>query len=70
MAEKKEKAKFGAAFTAWFRGVKSEFKKISWPTPNKIAKDTGIVLVTVAIVAAFLSVLNWVFHLGIEKLLG
>lgn len=70
MAEKKEKSKFGAGISTWFRGVKSEFKKISWPTPDKIAKDTGIVIATVAIVAVFLSVLNWVFHLGIEKLLG
>ena len=70
MADKKEKGKFGASLAGWFRGVKSEFKKIIWPTPNKIVKDTGIVIVTVAIVAAFLSVLNWVFHLGIEKLLG
>lgn len=70
MADKKEKVKFGTRIANWFRGVKSEFKKIIWPTPNKIAKDTGIVIITVVIVAAFLSVLNWVFHLGIEKLLG
>ncbi len=70
MADKKEKKKFGAGIANWFRGVKSEFKKIIWPTPNKIVKDTGIVIITVAIVAAFLSVVNWVFHIGIEKLLG
>lgn len=70
MAEKKDKKKFGAGIAGWFRGIKSEFKKIIWPTPNKIVKDTGIVLVTVVIVAAFLSVVNWVFHFGIEKLLG
>ena len=70
MAEKKDKKKFGAGMAAWFKGVKSEFKKIIWPAPNKIAKDTGIVIITVAIVAAFLSVVNWVFHFGIEKLLG
>ena len=70
MADKKEKGKFFAGIGTWFKGVKSELKKIIWPTPNKILKDTGIVIITVAIVAAFLSVLNWVFHLGIEKLLG
>lgn len=70
MAEKKDKKKFGTRIAAWFKGVKSEFKKIIWPTSNKIVKDTGIVIITVAIVAAFLSVVNWVFHFGIEKLLG
>ncbi len=70
MADKKEKVKFGTRIAGWFRGVKSEFKKIIWPAPNKIVKDTGIVIVTVAIVAAFISICNWVFHLGIETLLG
>ena len=70
MADKKEKRKFGAGIASWFKGIKSELKKIIWPAPNKIVKDTVIVLVTVAIVAAFLSLLDWVFHFGIEKLLG
>ena len=70
MADKKEKKKFGAGIVNWFKGVKSEFKKIIWPAPNKVVKDTVIVLVTVAIVAAFLSLLDWAFHFGIEKLLG
>ena len=70
MAEKKEKVKFGTKIATWFKGVKSELKKIIWPTLDKIVKDTGIVIITVAIVAAFLSIVNWVFHFGIEKLLG
>lgn len=70
MADKKEKVKFGTKLANWFRGVKSELKKIIWPTPDKITKDTGIVIITVVIVAAFLSIVNWVFHFGIEKLIG
>lgn len=68
MAEKKEGK--GAAIKNWFKGVKSELKKIVWPTGNKIIKDSVIVIVSVAIVSAFLSVINWVFHLVLEKLLG
>ena len=67
MAEKK---KFGAGIANWFKGVKSEMKKIVWPAPKKIVKDAIIVIVTVAVVSAFLSVINWVFHSGLEQLLG
>ncbi len=70
MADKKEKKSFGAGIVNWFKGVKSELKKIVWPTFNKIVKDSTVVVVMVVIVAALLSILNWVFHFGIEKLLG
>lgn len=66
----KEKKKFGAGIANWFKGVKSEFKKIIWPSFNKIIKDSGIVIITVAIVAVILSILAWVFNFGIEKLIG
>ena len=70
MADKKEKKSFGAGIVNWFKGVKSELKKIVWPTFNKIVKDSTVGVVMVVIVAALLSILNWVFHFGIEKLLG
>ncbi len=32
---------------SFFREMKAEFKKIVWPTPEKLAKDTAIVMVFV-----------------------
>ena len=72
MAEEKVKKNFfkslGASCVSWFKGTKAEFKKIIWPTPKKIVKDTTIVIVTVIIVGAFISLLNWIFMNGINVL--
>jgi len=33
----------------WFRDMKSELKKVIWPTPSTVSKNTGVTLaVTVA----------------------
>ncbi len=74
MSEIKEKkknifARMGSGIVNFFKSIKSEFKKIIWPTPKKLFKDTLVVIVTVIIMGAFLSLVNWLFHLGIEKLI-
>ena len=38
--------------------VRTEFKKIIWPTREQTIKQTGVVLVVVAIVAVFLGVVD------------
>lgn len=72
MAEDKAKKgffkSFGGSCVAWFKATKSEFKKIIWPTPEKIAKDTMIVIVSVIVVGAFISLLNWLFMNGVNIL--
>jgi preprotein translocase SecE subunit len=68
MAEK-EKRNLATRISDWFRATKSEFKKIVWPTPAKIAKDTGIVLMFVIVFGAFIYGLQWLFRTGIQFLL-
>ena len=54
----------------WFREMKSELKKVVWPTPNKVAKNTG----TVILCSLAIGVCIWVFDgaaaLFIKTLLG
>ena len=74
MSENKEKkknifARMGSGLVNFFKSIKSEFKKIIWPTPKKLFKDTLVVIVTVIIMGAFLSLVNWLLLLGIEKLI-
>lgn len=54
----------------WFKNTKAEFKKIIWPTPKKILKDTGIVIVSVIILGAFISLVQYLFHQGLTLLLN
>ncbi len=59
----------GQSTVKWFKGIKAEIKKIIWPTPEKIGKDTLIVIVSVLVIGAFLSLVNWVLMTGVDKLI-
>ncbi len=43
----KEKKKFTARIKDWFRGMKSELKKVVWPNKKQVANNSLVVLVTV-----------------------
>lgn len=52
-----KKAKSGVRLRRYLREMKSELKKVVWPTKSQTAKNTGTVIVCVIIVGAFV----WVF---------
>lgn len=64
---KKPKEKKKGRIKAWFREIRSELKKISWPTVGKVVAKTGVVLAVVAfflvVVYAFDSLLAFLFTL-------
>ncbi len=44
----------GKNISKFFRDVKSEIKKIVWPTPQAVFKNTGVVLVTIIVIGLFI----------------
>ena len=54
----------------WFREMKSELKKVVWPTPDKVAKNTGTVILYSLIFGAFIWVFDGVAALFIKTLLN
>lgn len=74
MAEKSEKsekkpnffAKTGKTVSKFIRDIKGEIKKIVWPTPRVVFKNTGVVLVTILIIGLFIFGLDT----GLVSLLG
>ncbi|MBQ7046535.1 MAG: preprotein translocase subunit SecE [Oscillospiraceae bacterium] len=48
----------------WFKDLRSEFKKVTWPSKKKVFNNTFVVLVTMAISSAFVGGLD----LGLIKL--
>lgn len=53
-AVKKEDVKklsFFKRVQKWFREMRSELKKVIWPTPKETAKKTGVALVVMAVSA-------------------
>ena len=53
----------------FLREVRVETKRVNWPTREKTIKDTLIVIGFAIVVAAFLSMLDYVFQLILDTIL-
>jgi len=58
----------GARIVRWAREMRSELRKVSWPTTKQLVNNTVIVVVAVLIVGAVIGVLDWVFLLALNAL--
>ncbi len=59
-------ARFFKRVGKFFRDCKGELKKIVWPTPKSVFKNTGVVLVTIIVLGLFVFLLDT----GFMNLLG
>ena len=57
MAETKKGSNLGKKISKWFREMKSELKKVVWPSPKQIINNTIVALVVMLIVA----IVVWAF---------
>lgn len=56
----------------WFKELKSEFKKVTWPTRKKVVNNTTVVVITMVASSAFVGALDfgllklfsWILDLG------
>ena len=55
--------------TSWFKELKSEFG-IIWPSKERIAKETGVVVVCAIIIGIIIAVLDLGLQYGIKMLVG
>lgn len=73
MAEGKKKNWFVRACSAvgrYFRELRSELKKVVWPTPKQVAKNTLVVVVCVLVVGVFIWLFDLVAQVGIDALIS
>ncbi len=54
----------------YFRELRSELKKVSWPTAKQVLKNTLIVVVCVLVVGVFIWLFDFAARLGIDALIG
>ena len=66
MAEEKKKKDR----SKWFREMRSELKKVVWPTASTTAKNTGTVLLCSLGVGACIWIFDAVAMLAVKSLLG
>ena len=72
MAEVKKEnwfAKTWGRIRKYFRELRSELKKVVWPTPQQVLKNTLIVLVCVLVVGVFIWLFDFVARFGIDALI-
>ena len=65
MSEKKKRG-----ISAWFREMKSELKKVVWPSGKQVYKNTCIVLIVCAIFAIITWLMDILFNSGVAFLLN
>ena len=53
--------RMGTGLSRWFREMKSELKKVVWPSKEDTKTNTVVVLVTVAIAAVVMIALDAIF---------
>ena len=54
----------------FFREVKQEGQKVSWPTRKEVITTTIVVFIMIFILSMILLVADWVIASGIELILG
>lgn len=68
--EKKKKPSLFSRITKWFKDLKSETKKITWPTFNQVVNNTIVVLVTVLGVGIVIWIFDFLLGQGTSLLRG
>ncbi len=59
MADKKVKKSFFDKIKGFFKGLKSEARKVQWPTAETTLKQTLVVVIISAILCGFIRLVDW-----------
>ena len=73
MAEAKKANWFSRTFgkvAKYFRELRSELKKVVWPTYQQVLKNTLVVAACVVVVGLFIWLFDFVAEVGITALIG
>ena len=65
MAEEAKKSR-----GTWFREMKSELKKVTWPNKKTVLKNTGTVLLCSLVVGACIWIFDYVAVSAVHLLIG
>ncbi len=72
MAEVNKKPNFfvrtGKRLAKWFREMRSELKKVVWPSGKQLLNNTIVVLVSIVVVGVIVCLFDFIAGLGIDLL--
>ena len=55
---------------SWFKGLKSEFKRIVWADKKSVARQTVAVIAVSAVLGLLITVLDFIFQYGVDILVN
>ena len=61
--------RMGTGLSRWFREMKSELKKVQWPTRKQTINNTLIVIACVIVVGVFIWIFDYIAGSAIDVLL-
>ena len=73
MAEAKKEnwfARTWGSIRRYFRELRSELKKVVWPTPQQVLKNTLVVGACVLVIGVFIWLFDFIARLGIDGLIS
>ena len=53
---------------SWFKGLKSEFKKIIWPEKKNVARQTIAVTLIIVVLGVIISIMDYLIKIGFNQL--
>lgn len=60
----------GNRISRWFREMKSELKKVAWPTRSQTINNTLIVIACVLVVGVFIWIFDWLAAAVVKALIN
>ena len=54
---------------SWFKGLKSEFKKIAWPDKETLVKESAAVIVVTVILGFVIALVDMALEYGVDLIL-
>lgn len=64
----KKDAEKPAKISGWFRGLKAEFNKITWPNKDSLVKESVAVILIAIVIGCVIAVVDTGLHEGLLKL--
>lgn len=55
------KTKKNSKIANYFRELKTEFKRISWPSFKQVRNNTGVVIAFIVLLGVFIAIVDFIF---------
>ncbi len=61
-AQQPQKRRFGSGLVEFFRNVRAELRRVTWPGRDQLQQSTAVVLIIVLVLTAFVAFWDFIFQ--------